>query len=309
MEECDNETIGVKTHGQQTPTTYDGSPSAPTGMKACPYCGEMILSTAKKCRHCGEWIDAKTQQDTRQATRRQPPGNGRQTRKPDNKKGLTSLFIGVENAALANIIICVSCCITMFGDYNCYVFSAMQSIVLIYIWASMKMYFKANGHQTGTFTALTVLDSIMFALSLFMAIALYYDSGEDVGEEETSSAIGEAMFMLPCIAFIVYYAYNIYLVGKAFKRSGNTKTGNALSFYSIAWMCASVCFLIFPSDENGVTDVILLLLIYAFDAYLNFALFRFASSRYEDDGKIQWGSALFIGFVAGMCVTIIIKML
>lgn len=25
--------------------------------KICPYCGEEILSTAKKCKHCGEWLD------------------------------------------------------------------------------------------------------------------------------------------------------------------------------------------------------------------------------------------------------------
>lgn len=23
----------------------------------CPYCGEQILATAKKCKHCGEWLD------------------------------------------------------------------------------------------------------------------------------------------------------------------------------------------------------------------------------------------------------------
>ena len=25
--------------------------------EVCPYCDEEILATAKKCKHCGEWLD------------------------------------------------------------------------------------------------------------------------------------------------------------------------------------------------------------------------------------------------------------
>jgi len=30
--------------------------------KACPYCGEQILTTAIKCKHCGEFLDKKPQE-------------------------------------------------------------------------------------------------------------------------------------------------------------------------------------------------------------------------------------------------------
>lgn len=35
------------------------SPTAASDRTACEYCGEEILATAKKCKHCGEFLDAK----------------------------------------------------------------------------------------------------------------------------------------------------------------------------------------------------------------------------------------------------------
>lgn len=39
-----------------------------TEMKTCPYCAESILAVAKKCKHCGEYLDA----DVRRANTHTP---------------------------------------------------------------------------------------------------------------------------------------------------------------------------------------------------------------------------------------------
>ena len=53
-----------------TPSGPTFEPSVVTtrmSVKACPYCGEMILAAAKKCKHCGEFLDGLTRQATQPA--------------------------------------------------------------------------------------------------------------------------------------------------------------------------------------------------------------------------------------------------
>jgi len=41
------------------PSAEETNPLADDGMKHCPMCGEMIQKAARKCRYCGEYLEAK----------------------------------------------------------------------------------------------------------------------------------------------------------------------------------------------------------------------------------------------------------
>ena len=57
-------------------------------VKNCPYCGEEVLAVAKKCKHCGEWLDK---------TVNTPPTKSEIT-KVDNSAKLENLYKAARRA-------------------------------------------------------------------------------------------------------------------------------------------------------------------------------------------------------------------
>jgi len=66
--------------------------------KICPYCGEEIMAAAKKCKHCGEWLDGE-HHDTSSEAKPVTMGKRETAPSPKSPKGV------ILNAVIALLII------------------------------------------------------------------------------------------------------------------------------------------------------------------------------------------------------------
>jgi hypothetical protein len=73
---------------RQTVRSSSPTISNTTVTKACPMCGEQILAAAKKCKHCGEFLDATTR------------AAANPTKEPSDALGMVIMLLPVASAAL-----------------------------------------------------------------------------------------------------------------------------------------------------------------------------------------------------------------
>ena len=59
--QCGHDLRTGKTAGTSVSPPERGAKPAPRGTISCPCCAEQILAEAKKCKHCGEWLDGDRQ--------------------------------------------------------------------------------------------------------------------------------------------------------------------------------------------------------------------------------------------------------
>jgi hypothetical protein len=82
---------------EPSPEDSDPATAPPGESRECPYCSETILASARKCRHCGEYLD----QELRQTAG--PPGSGAE---PPEVRQARSTITGAFIACLVSFFFC-----------------------------------------------------------------------------------------------------------------------------------------------------------------------------------------------------------
>ena len=264
----------------------------------CPYCGEEILLGAKKCKHCGEWLE-KTATASPQEFKEAPiqEYNGK---KPSYGKlsyfvivtlflsqltprhlGFLMIYLDLEKI-YSSVFLISSLLTVVTGGINAYLFLGLKQHAL------------HKGLNAKPFKLLMVLAIILSLPSLLATI--FYTFSLDANSYPT--AIVQIIYIACWLAFALY----MNQAGLVFKQAKEYKIGWAFQIGGIGWATfRALPYIYYFLTASPITQIIFIVGS-IFSAYYYIMLCLFFKAKQGKQGS-KW-KKLPLYFL--LCITIIL---
>ena len=200
--------------------------------KRCPYCGEEILGVAKKCKHCGEWLEKP------------------EAEKPDDTAisrpmFFTMLTIAVASSTFYWFFLMWYILVVPFG-VNENSLSASIPIVLAFILSlalAIKVGVDYNKHSASFKRSLS-------AFSAYVAVSIWFIIMYTTGEARGYGPLYiEHLHNLGLIALLISLAFAVFIYLLSYRKDSEKASFNVFSSVVIAMTLIVVCILSYQYNQ------------------------------------------------------------
>ena len=226
-------------------------------LKTCPYCGETILATAKKCKHCGEWLPEKVNTT---AVPVSPTPRPKIFSKPPKYKYYRMVFL-YWTVIFLNIFFSTKEVFYGLADF-------CNTLVFIYCIVGLKKYDQHKGTHSSAFAWFIGL--LVVSLPIDWLFDGLYPDGK----------VGSGLIFLVGIAMLLIIGYYValFLIRKTFKAIGESYLVKSLTTYIIVSIIIGVIMLI-----ETPLEVVVSFFVCFVDLCFYFAWCKFFSDKEDEE--------------------------